>query len=134
MKEDYQTRKRYIPGFKKEQEWAKLQENVSRNDAFESRSALMHRRHNGAHCSYFHRWFQHPVWRLGQVRLGNGPYTLAGAFGEPVHSNFAFVDSSVLPDRPSRQAYARYQELYNDGEKKIEIPPNTPRALGGPAY
>eukprot|EP00971_Amphidinium_carterae_P135917 2693147-Amphidinium_carterae.1 len=94
----------------------------------------MHRRFNGAHCSYFHRWFQHPVWRLGQVRLGNGPYTLAGAYGEPVHSNFASVDSSVLPDRPSRQAYARYQELYNDWEKKIEIPPNTPRALGGPAY
>eukprot|EP00971_Amphidinium_carterae_P129077 2556987-Amphidinium_carterae.1 len=43
MKEDYQTKKRYIPGFKREQEWAKLQENVSRNDAFESRSALMHR-------------------------------------------------------------------------------------------
>eukprot|EP00971_Amphidinium_carterae_P034721 683378-Amphidinium_carterae.1 len=66
MKDDYQTKKRYLPGFKRDKEWAKLQENVSRNDAFESRSALMHRRFNGAHCSYFHRWFQHPVWRLGQ--------------------------------------------------------------------
>eukprot|EP00971_Amphidinium_carterae_P334984 6470598-Amphidinium_carterae.1 len=119
MKVDYQTKRRYIPGFKPEQEWTKLQENVSRNDAFEQRSALMQRRFNGAHCSYFHRWFQHPVWRLGQARLGNGPYTLAGAYGEPVHSNFANVDSSVLPDWPSRQAYARYQELFNDWEKKI---------------
>eukprot|EP00971_Amphidinium_carterae_P347710 6489837-Amphidinium_carterae.1 len=34
MRDDYQTKKRYIPGFKKEKEWAKLQENVSRNDAF----------------------------------------------------------------------------------------------------
>eukprot|EP00971_Amphidinium_carterae_P291422 5785755-Amphidinium_carterae.1 len=43
MRGDYQTKKRYIPGFKREREWAKLQDNVSRNDAFESRSALMHR-------------------------------------------------------------------------------------------
>eukprot|EP00971_Amphidinium_carterae_P026526 523147-Amphidinium_carterae.1 len=50
------------------------------------------------------------------------------------HSKFANVDSSVLPDTPSRQAYARYQELVNDWDKKIVIPPNTPRALGGPAY
>eukprot|EP00971_Amphidinium_carterae_P279544 5549497-Amphidinium_carterae.1 len=94
----------------------------------------MQRRFNGAHCSYFHRWFQHPVWRLGQARLGNGPYTLAGSFGEPATTNFATVDSSFLPDRPSRQAYMKYLELLNDWEKKIEIPPNTPRALGGPAY
>eukprot|EP00971_Amphidinium_carterae_P328188 6459929-Amphidinium_carterae.1 len=54
MKADYQTKKRYIPGYKRE-EWATIQENVSRNDAFESRHSLMHRRFNGAHCSYFHR-------------------------------------------------------------------------------
>eukprot|EP00971_Amphidinium_carterae_P284021 5639111-Amphidinium_carterae.1 len=133
MKADYQTKRRYIPGFKREQEWAAIQENVSRNDAFESRQSLMHRRFNGAHCSYFHRWFQHPVWRLGQARIGNGPYTLANAYGEPVHSNFAIADSSVLPDLPSRQAYAniaKYQELFNDWEKKIVIPANTPRPLG----
>eukprot|EP00971_Amphidinium_carterae_P133114 2635996-Amphidinium_carterae.1 len=55
MKLDYQTMRRYIPGFKPDYEWSKLEENVSRNDAFQQKSALMHRRFNGAHCSYFHR-------------------------------------------------------------------------------
>eukprot|EP00971_Amphidinium_carterae_P311822 6198053-Amphidinium_carterae.1 len=36
MRDDYQVQKRYMPGFKRDKEWAKLQENVSRNDAFES--------------------------------------------------------------------------------------------------
>eukprot|EP00971_Amphidinium_carterae_P120881 2394802-Amphidinium_carterae.1 len=66
----------------------------------------MHRRFNGAHSSYFLRWFQHPIWRLGQARLGNGPYTLAGGYGEPAARNFEVIDSSFLPDWPSRQAYA----------------------------
>eukprot|EP00971_Amphidinium_carterae_P091079 1802809-Amphidinium_carterae.1 len=43
MKKDYTIHKRYMPGWKSDKEWTKLQENVSRNDAFESRSALMHR-------------------------------------------------------------------------------------------
>eukprot|EP00971_Amphidinium_carterae_P303073 6022150-Amphidinium_carterae.1 len=106
MKKDYTLRNRYLPGWNTDREWEKLQENVSRNDAFESKSALLHRRFNGAHCSYFHRWFQHPVWRLSQARLGNGPYTLAGSYGEPATTNFQTVDSSFLPDRPSRQAYS----------------------------
>eukprot|EP00971_Amphidinium_carterae_P002921 57156-Amphidinium_carterae.1 len=55
MKKDYQVQKRYMPGWKPEKDWTKLQENVGRNDAFESKPALMHRRFNGAHCSYFHR-------------------------------------------------------------------------------
>eukprot|EP00971_Amphidinium_carterae_P029513 581100-Amphidinium_carterae.1 len=134
MKADFKTRKRHIPGYKIDQEWETLQENVSRNDAFESRQTLMHRRFNGAHCSYFHRWFQHPIWRLGQARIGNGPFTLAGAFGEPVHSNFVITDSGALPDLPSRQAYSVYQKLLNDWDKKVEIPKFTPRPLGGPAF
>eukprot|EP00971_Amphidinium_carterae_P098064 1940343-Amphidinium_carterae.1 len=36
MKDDYQVQKRYMPGFKRDKDWTKLQENVSRNDAFES--------------------------------------------------------------------------------------------------
>eukprot|EP00971_Amphidinium_carterae_P290503 5767792-Amphidinium_carterae.1 len=43
MKRDYTLQKRYLPGWKGDREWTKLQDNVSRNDAFESRSALLHR-------------------------------------------------------------------------------------------
>eukprot|EP00971_Amphidinium_carterae_P145971 2893414-Amphidinium_carterae.1 len=126
--------KRCVPGYKRQQEWETLQENVGRDDAFESKKSLMNRRFNGAHCSYFHRWFQHPIWRLSQARVGNGPYTLANAFGEPVHRNFEMADSNALPDLPSRQAYEQYQKLLSDWERKIEIPKFTPRPLGGPAF
>eukprot|EP00971_Amphidinium_carterae_P219606 4360091-Amphidinium_carterae.1 len=54
MKEDHQTAKRYVPGYQRKEEWETLQENVERNDAFESKKALLNRRFNGAHCSYFH--------------------------------------------------------------------------------
>eukprot|EP00971_Amphidinium_carterae_P262938 5216335-Amphidinium_carterae.1 len=53
LREDHQAKKRYIPGYKRTQEWDTLVTNVSRNDAFESKGSLMTRRFNGAHCSYF---------------------------------------------------------------------------------
>eukprot|EP00971_Amphidinium_carterae_P342240 6481482-Amphidinium_carterae.2 len=125
MKEDQATIKRYVPGWHYQKEWETLKENAERNGAFESKASLMNRRFNGSHCSYFHRWFQHPIWRLSQARVGNGPYTLASEFGEPVHNNFEIASSNCLPDLPSRQAYAEYQKLLNDWDKKIEIPKHT---------
>eukprot|EP00971_Amphidinium_carterae_P154814 3069636-Amphidinium_carterae.1 len=82
----------------------------------------MDRRQNGAHCSYFHRWFQHPILRLRQARLGNGPYTHAGEFGEPVTRNYEIANTNAVSDAPSRLAFETYQRLLNDWEKKIEIP------------
>eukprot|EP00971_Amphidinium_carterae_P107276 2125416-Amphidinium_carterae.1 len=55
MRQNQVVQKRYLPGWKPERDWERLIENVGRNDAFESKPALMHRRFNGAHCSYFHR-------------------------------------------------------------------------------
>eukprot|EP00971_Amphidinium_carterae_P348449 6490494-Amphidinium_carterae.1 len=75
-----------------------------------------------------------PIWRLSQARVGNGPYTLANEFFEPVTRNYEIANSNALPDLPSRQAYDTYQRLLNDWEKKVEIPKYTPRPLGGPAF
>eukprot|EP00971_Amphidinium_carterae_P227573 4514303-Amphidinium_carterae.1 len=84
----------------------------------------MDRRSNCGHCSYFHRsvrWFQHPLWRLGQARVGNGPYTLAGEQHEPVRRNFEVANQHALPDLPSKDAF---QTIITVG---------TPRP-GAPAY
>eukprot|EP00971_Amphidinium_carterae_P269478 5345849-Amphidinium_carterae.1 len=43
MRKDYTVQKRYMPGWKPQRDWERLQENVGRNDAFESKPALMHR-------------------------------------------------------------------------------------------
>eukprot|EP00971_Amphidinium_carterae_P287722 5712096-Amphidinium_carterae.1 len=134
MKKDAAIKKRYITGWQSQKEWDRLVENVEWNDAFESKRTLMDRKHNGAHCSYFHRWFQHPIWRLSQARVGNGPYTRANAFEEPVTHNYEIANSNALPDLPSRNAFATYQKLLNNWEKKIDIPVGTPRPLGAPAF
>eukprot|EP00971_Amphidinium_carterae_P310575 6171374-Amphidinium_carterae.7 len=131
--EDHQARKRYLGNMHNRQDWDAFMENVERQDAFEQKKRLKERRFNGGHCSYFHRWFQQPLWRLGQARVGNGPYTLAGEHHEPITRTWEVPNGNTLPDAPSRTAFAHYQRLLQEWETLTEVPVGTPRPLGEPA-
>eukprot|EP00971_Amphidinium_carterae_P119684 2371103-Amphidinium_carterae.1 len=82
FRNDIQARRRYIGQKQSQEDW----ERVPRT--FEQKGTLKARRFNSGHCSYFHRWFQHPIWRFGQARVGNGPYSLAGEHHELVTGNW----------------------------------------------
>eukprot|EP00971_Amphidinium_carterae_P112622 2230323-Amphidinium_carterae.2 len=79
------------------------------------------------------KWFQHPIWRLGQARVGNGPYTLAGEHHEPITRSFEVPNQLSLPDVPSKVAYQKYRALLDAWQLEVTIPVNTPRPLGAPA-
>eukprot|EP00971_Amphidinium_carterae_P090438 1790766-Amphidinium_carterae.3 len=133
LRNDNNARRRYLGHKQTESHWERFLENVECQDAFEQKAVLRDRRTNSGHCSYFHRWFQHPIWRLGQARVGNGPYTLAGEHHEPVIRNFEIPNMNSLPDAPSKAAYMKYQNLFEAWENNVVIPTNTPRPLGAPA-
>eukprot|EP00971_Amphidinium_carterae_P089032 1762233-Amphidinium_carterae.2 len=116
-----------------DENWRRFLTHVEYQDAFEQKKLLKDRRSNAGHCSYFHRWFQHPIWRLGQARVGNGPYTLAGEHHEPVRANFDSPNQHALPDGPSKAAYQTYLNLLEAWTHQIAIPAGTPRPLGAPA-
>eukprot|EP00971_Amphidinium_carterae_P221152 4390538-Amphidinium_carterae.3 len=84
---------------------------AQRDDGSAAGERLTKRRGNGGHCSYFHRWMNHPIWGLGQAKMGNGPYTLLKERFEPANAVWQVVNFSSLPDDPSRKAYVKYRQL-----------------------
>eukprot|EP00971_Amphidinium_carterae_P202869 4025817-Amphidinium_carterae.2 len=132
-RQDVNLKRRFLAHHNTDEHWKRFLNNVECQDAFEQKKVLKDRRSNCGHCSYFHRWFQHPIWRLGQARVGNGPYTLAGGHHEPVVRNFEIPDMHALPDQPSKAAYQKYANLLDAWENEITIPVNTSRPLGAPA-
>eukprot|EP00971_Amphidinium_carterae_P312643 6214004-Amphidinium_carterae.2 len=84
------------------------------------------------YSSYFHRWFQQPIWRFGQARVGNGPYTPAGEHHEPISRVWEVPNGNALPDGPSRKSFGYYQQLLTEWKIVTKIPTGTPRPLGGP--
>eukprot|EP00971_Amphidinium_carterae_P250188 4966413-Amphidinium_carterae.1 len=68
FRQDQGAGKRFKSDRRSRIEQDKYQNMVERQDAFEQKERMLQRRFNGGHCSYFHRWFQHPIFRLSQAK------------------------------------------------------------------
>eukprot|EP00971_Amphidinium_carterae_P026832 529372-Amphidinium_carterae.2 len=99
FRQDHNLKRRFLGHKQSDDQWKRFLQNVECQDAFEQKNVLKDRRLNSGHCSYVHRWFQHPIWRLGQARVGNGPYTLVGEHHEPVMKKFEIPNlNSSIPE------------------------------------